>query len=80
MQEADYPQEWSYRLICTDEKSAFEAAENVLADRPYDLKPRNSSRNGTFVSLDLKCSVLTDEDKKNLNTMLSKQPGIKMIL
>jgi len=80
MQGADYPQDWSYRLICVDENAATQAAKEVFGDRIFDLKPRNSSRNGAFISLDLNCSVLSEEDKKNLNTMLLKQSGIKMIL
>jgi uncharacterized protein len=80
MDQIEYPCDWSYRLICTDEGVAKRAVARVFGSREHTLKQRNSSSKGSFVSLDLNCSVDSEEDKKNLNTMLRQQPGIKMIL
>jgi uncharacterized protein len=80
MQEIEYPCEWSYRLICTDENSANLAADRVFGSRDYALNKRNESAKGSFVSIDLSCSVNTEEDRKNLNDLLLQQTGVKMIL
>jgi hypothetical protein len=76
----DYPQKWSYRLICTDQSVAALAAQTVFGSREYELNQRNTSKKGSFVSIDLNCTVVSEEDRKSLNSLLLKQPGVKMIL
>lgn len=76
----DYPQSWSYRLVCNDEIEAEQAVKNVLGSRHFELSKRNTSKQGRFSSMDLVCIVNSEDDRKGINNLLLKHTSIKMIL
>ena len=76
----DYPREWEFRIIGTDEGLLKNAVSQILGDRKYDLSFSNISKGGKYISLALKTFVESEEARNTLYTALRKHTAIKSVL
>lgn len=76
----NYPCEWEFRIIGTDEGLLKAAVAEILVDKKYDLSFSNQSRGGKYISLALKTFVESEEARNNIYIALRKHTGIKSVL
>lgn len=76
----EYPCEWEYRIIGTDEELLKAAAEEILTNRKYNISFANISKTGKYISLSLKTVVETEEIRNNIYIALRSHTAVKSIL
>lgn len=76
----EYPCNWSFKVIGSDESFMRKAVETTMGDSIYSLRVSNASKTGKYVSLNLE-TVVRDEDHRNqIYEDLKAAPPIKMVL
>ena len=76
----EYPCEWSYKVIGTDEKQLRKAAEMYLSKADYRVSFSNNSSSGKYISLDLETVVPNEEARNQIYTLPANHPSVKMVL
>lgn len=76
----NYPCEWEYRIIGTDEAAIRQAVSEIIADKKYTLNFSNISKAGKYISLALKIIVENEEIRNSIYTALRQNPAIKSLL
>lgn len=75
-----YPCEWSYRIIGTNEQALRQAVSDCLADRPYQLTLSNQSRNKTYLSMNVAVAVRTQAERDHFFDLLRQHPAVRFLL
>jgi len=75
----NYPCEWSYQIIGTDEKELKEAAVKILGNNRYKICLSNKSRGGKYVSLCITMIVASEEHRNRVYISLSEHPAVKIM-
>ncbi len=86
--EITYPAPWSFKVIGTDEQDVRRAVKITLAvcldqnsgDRAYELSLTRTSTQGSYVSLNLELTVLSDAERDAIFTGLADCPEIRMVI
>jgi len=78
--EIQYPCEWTYKIIGVDIDNILITIEEAVLGLDYDITPSNVSKNGKYVSLNLKLEVPNEVVRNLIFENLIKSPNIKYIL
>lgn len=75
-----YPCVWVYKIIGLDSKRMRDAASSVIKSESLVISESRESRKGKYVSLNLKLTVETDEERIQWFKLLGCHPDIKLVL
>ncbi len=78
--ELEYPCNWCYKVIATQEQDLKDAVKDVIDTREHTLVPSNSSKTGKYISMNLDLLVHNEDDRQFIYDALKKHQNIKMVL
>ena len=76
----EYPCEWGYKIIGTDNNKLEAVIFEVMGSRSYKTKGRNSSSKGKFHALSTACQVESQEDRDTLFKAFQDHKDVKMVI
>jgi putative lipoic acid-binding regulatory protein len=76
----EYPGEWSYTIIGSDEGVLKEAASQVLSGKAFSIAVSKKSRSGKYISMNITTIVASEEERNDLFRKLSGHPAIKIVI
>ena len=76
----EYPCNWCYKVIATEEKALKQAITDVIDEREHTLEHSNKSKTGKYVSMNLDILVHNEDDRTFIFDALKKHQNIKMVL
>ena len=76
----EYPCNWCYKVIATEEKALKQAITDVIDERSHTLEHSNKSKTGKYVSMNLDILVHNEDDRTFIFDALKKHQDIKMVL
>jgi putative lipoic acid-binding regulatory protein len=78
--ELNYPCNWCYKVISTEEMMLKKAVHDVIDEREHKLTHSNNSKTGKYVSMNLDILVHNEDDRTFIYEALKKHSDIKMVL
>ncbi len=78
--EIDYPCEWEYRIIGSDEENMRRAVVEIIKAKQHTLSFSNISKAGKYISLALETIVVTEEERNGIYVSLRKHRAIKSVI
>ena len=78
--EISYPCEWTIKIIGSNEKTMREVVSSIIKDRSYAATCSNTSRTGKYISLNIKLTLISAEEKQDYYAKLSAHTEIKFVL
>jgi putative lipoic acid-binding regulatory protein len=75
-----YPCEWSYRIIGTDEQALREAASASVEGLEHRLSVANQSQNKSYLSMNLTVVVETQAIRDRIFKLLENHAAVRLIL
>ncbi len=75
-----YPREWSYRIIGTDEGALRQAASESLGSLAYGITLSNQSQGKTYLSMNITVTVETEAMRDQIFSALEKHPAVRFTL
>lgn len=84
----EYPCQWGFKIIGTDEAEVRVAVKACLegclkqgtGDRPYELGFSRASSQGKYVSLTLNIEVQDEKERNALFQSLTDRPEVRMVI
>ncbi len=76
----EYPCEWGYKIIGTDKIALQTTIFEIMEERDYSTKEGNSSRNGKFHTLNMRCVVSSQSDRDAIFKAFSDNENVKMVI
>jgi uncharacterized protein len=76
----DYPCNWSYKIIGTDEQSLKEAALSVVKGKPHSIEKSNTSSGGKYISVQVSVMVVDETERLNIFDELKKREAIRVVI
>ena len=76
----EYPCNWCYKVIATEEKALKKAIHDVIDEREHKLTHSNKSKTGKYTSMNLDLLVHNEDDRTFIFEALKKHQAIKMVL
>jgi putative lipoic acid-binding regulatory protein len=76
----EYPCEWSFRIIGTDEQALRQAASENLGALAYRVTLSNQSRGKKYLSMNITLNVETQAMRDQIFTALEEHPAVKFML
>ena len=76
----DYPCQWGYKVIGTDETVLRSAITEVVQDIAHSVIPSNRSASGKYICLDVEILVLNEEQRLTIYEGLRRHPAVKIVL
>jgi uncharacterized protein len=76
--EITYPCEWSFRVIGKDKEHLAGDIKKIMSDRMYRME--ESNRNGKYVSLNLKLTVDSKQERNLIFAALKSSANVTMVL
>jgi len=76
----EYPCEWEYRIIGTNEESIRKAVIDAVYGKEYTLSFSNKSKAEKYISLALKTNVASEEERNIIYVSLRKCPEVKSVI
>jgi uncharacterized protein len=76
----NYPTEWIYKVIGTDIVSMKAAISSIIHSDSLSITQSRESKSGKYSSLNVKVTVVNEEERKLYFTELGKHVHIKMVL
>ena len=76
----DYPCEWEYRIITHSEEALRKLVAETLKVKQYTLSFSNISNKGKYISLALKTTVVTEEERNSIYVSLRKHSAVKSVI
>jgi len=76
----EYPCEWEYRIIGTNEESIRKAVTDAVCGKEYTLFFSNKSCAGKYISLALQINVTTEDERNAIYVSLRKCPEVKSVI
>ena len=73
-----YPRGWSFRIIGMDKGDMLRDIASIMAERKHELKEGN--KKGKYMSLNVKLTVMSEEDRNSLFTALKGAESVTMVL
>jgi len=78
--EINYPCEWGFKLIGTDQKKLEQCIGEIMGDRAHSCTKGNVSNKGKFLSMNTKCEVASEEERNALFKAFSDHDDVKMVI
>lgn len=78
--ELEYPCEWQYKVIGTNETALHEGVSSILANKKHSINPSKKSSKGKYVSLNVGIVVNNEAERKGILAVLQSHPAVKMVL
>lgn len=78
--ELEYPCNWCYKVIASEEEALKQAIRDVINEREHKITPSNSSKTGKYISMNLDLLVHNEDDRTFIFDALKKHQDIKMVL
>lgn len=75
-----YPCEWSYRIIGTDEQALRQAASECLGSLAYRVTLSNQSRGKKYLSMNITLNVETQSMRDQIFSALKRHAAVKFLL
>ncbi|MCP4007432.1 MAG: DUF493 domain-containing protein [bacterium] len=75
-----YPCDWRYRIIGADATKLRAAVEAIAGDAEYEIHDGNSSRAGSYVSVELAVTVRDEDHRLRLFAELAAHDDVKFVL
>ena len=75
-----YPCEWRYKLIGRDRDKLEACIFDIMAHREYTSSVGNISKNGKFVSMNVSCSVDSEEERNAIFKAFQDHVDVKMVI
>lgn len=76
----DYPCRWQYTIIGENRSDICQAVHHHVKEEPLQLTDSNVSRSGRYISMNLEVTVHSEEERRELYTLLAAYPTIKVVL
>jgi len=84
----EYPCEWSYKVIGTDEDAVRAAVQQSLdacltpnsGDREFSLGMSRESKGGKYLSIGLTLTVLNEDERDGIFKTLKDHPDVLMVM
>jgi uncharacterized protein len=76
----DYPCHWIYKVIGMDRKHVLHAIEEVMEQRPCEIRYSRSSAGGKYHSFSLEMTLFSDDQRLSIYESLMKHPAIRIVL
>ena len=76
----DYPCDWSYRIIGSDEHLLRKAAKSAVGNKKYTLTVSNRSSGGKYHSLNLEIRVTDENERLRIFENLKNEAAINFVL
>jgi putative lipoic acid-binding regulatory protein len=76
----EYPCDWSYRIIGTDEQLLRKAALDCLGNIDYSISVSNYSSSGKYISLNIETVVSSESARNRIHASLGRHSCVKMVL
>ena len=76
----EYPCQWTYAIIGTDEALIKQAVAEIIKDKKYELSFSKKSKGGKYVSMTAIVSVSNEEERNRVYSLLGKNPAVKTVL
>ena len=78
--EITYPCEWTIKIIGSDKKAMSDIVDSVMKGRSFTVSDSNTSRTGKYISLKIKLTLVSAEEKQNIYTKFNAHKEIKFVL
>ncbi|NQV35294.1 MAG: DUF493 domain-containing protein [Phycisphaeraceae bacterium] len=75
-----YPREWSYRIIGSDEQALRQAASESLGSLAYRVTLSNQSRGKKYLSMNITLNVETQAMRDQIFSALKRHAAVKFLL
>ena len=81
-QKADikYPCSWSYKIIANKKETIETVVKTVCKGKEYELKHSNSSKKGSYISMNMKTLVTSEDERTAIFDAIKTHEDIKMVL
>lgn len=76
----EYPCNWAYKVIGTDEETMRQAVREIIKDETCSIKLSNSSKTGKYCCLDVGLVVGSEEERLKIYEYLKNHSAIKIVL
>lgn len=76
----EYPVEWIYKIIGSDESRMKAAAQSLLCGKKFILDVSRGSSKGNYICLNLKIAVESEHERVSIYSLLSTHSEIKLVL
>jgi len=76
----DYPCQWGYKVIGTDEAVLRSAITEVVQNISHSITPSNRSASGKYICLNVEILVLTEGQRLSIYEGLRRHPAVKIVL
>ena len=76
----DYPCNWSYKIIGTDEQSLIEATESIVRDKPFDIERSHTSSGGKYISMHVSVMVFSEAERLDIFSGFEKSEAVKVVI
>ncbi len=76
----DYPCNWSYKIIGTDEQSLIEATESIVRDKPYDIERSHTSSGGKYISMHVSVMVFSKAERLDIFAGFEKSEAVRVVI
>lgn len=78
--ELDYPCRWEYTLIGREETAIDRAVRRAVGDREVEAAHSRTSRQGTYVSVKIRVTVMDEADRRGILEALQASEEIRYVL
>lgn len=75
-----YPCEWGYKIIGLDRAKMLLAVDTIIKSDSMLISESRTSKNGKYISLDIKVMVQNESERNNYFKMLAEHSEIRMVL
>ena len=78
--EMDYPCQWGYKVIGTEDAGLRSAITEIVQDIPHSVTPSNRSISGKYICLNVEILVLNEDQRLTIYEGLRRHPAVKIVL
>lgn len=75
-----YPCLWIFKVIGMDRDRVLQAIEEVMQQRPCEVRYSRSSVKGKYHSFSLELTLYSDDQRLSIYEALMKHPAIRIVL
>lgn len=76
----EYPCEWRFKVIGRDESEMRQAVGEIVGNHDYTIDLSNHSAKGTYCSLNLQMTVISESHRVYIYTALMEHESTKIVL
>ncbi|SEM31088.1 hypothetical protein SAMN04489760_11017 [Syntrophus gentianae] len=76
----EYPCRWIYKVIGIDREQILLAIEEVMQQRPCEIRYSRSSAKGKYHSFSLEMTLHSDDQRLSIYEALMRHPAVRIVL